>query len=184
MNVALRRPMTLNEFLVWEREQELRYEFDGVQPIAMARNGGTLNHSIIALNVCMALDRRLLEPCRAFQTSVKVVVQNRVRYPDVSVTCSPFDGHSDIVPEPVLLVEVLSASTRVIDEGIKASEYLATSSVAHYLMLEQSRAVAVLLSRSAEEWTEATITGLDGVVRLDALGLTLPMAEIYRRVEL
>ena len=36
MNVALRRPMTLPEFLAWEERQELRYEFNGFQPVAMA----------------------------------------------------------------------------------------------------------------------------------------------------
>lgn len=39
MNVALRKPMALPEFLAWEERQELRYEFDGVQPVAMT--GGT-----------------------------------------------------------------------------------------------------------------------------------------------
>ncbi len=45
MNVALRRPMTLDEFLAWENRQELRYEFDGFQPIAMT--GGTAAHAAI-----------------------------------------------------------------------------------------------------------------------------------------
>jgi hypothetical protein len=35
MTVALRRPMTLPEFLGWEERQELRFEFDGVQPVGM-----------------------------------------------------------------------------------------------------------------------------------------------------
>ncbi len=43
MNIALRKPMTLDEFLAWEREQELRYEFDGFAPVAMT--GGTVAHS-------------------------------------------------------------------------------------------------------------------------------------------
>ena len=39
MNLALRKPMTLAEFLEWEERQPLRYEFDGVGPVAIA--GGT-----------------------------------------------------------------------------------------------------------------------------------------------
>jgi hypothetical protein len=38
INVALRKPMSLNEFLAWEERQELRYEFDGLQAVA---TGGT-----------------------------------------------------------------------------------------------------------------------------------------------
>ena len=39
MNLAVRKPMTLAEFLEWEEQQPLRYEFDGVSPVAMT--GGT-----------------------------------------------------------------------------------------------------------------------------------------------
>jgi hypothetical protein len=42
MNIALRRPMTQEEFLAWAEAQEERYEFDGFQPVAMT--GGTNNH--------------------------------------------------------------------------------------------------------------------------------------------
>jgi hypothetical protein len=45
MSVALRKPMTLAEFLAWEERQELRYEFDGFRPVAMT--GGTLRHEAI-----------------------------------------------------------------------------------------------------------------------------------------
>ncbi len=43
--VALRRPMTLEEFVAWEDEQEPKWEFDGEQPVAMV--GVTRAHSII-----------------------------------------------------------------------------------------------------------------------------------------
>ena len=49
MNVVLRRPMTLPEFLVWEERQELRYEFDGSRPVAMT--GGTYEHDAIQVNL-------------------------------------------------------------------------------------------------------------------------------------
>ncbi|HEX4178798.1 MAG TPA: hypothetical protein VHY57_10185, partial [Rhizomicrobium sp.] len=53
MNVALKRPWTTEQFLAWEERQELRYEFDGFQPIAMA--GGTAAHSAIQRNLIVAL---------------------------------------------------------------------------------------------------------------------------------
>ena len=45
MNLAVRKPMTLAEFLAWEERQEQRYEFDGSGPVAMA--GGSLAHATI-----------------------------------------------------------------------------------------------------------------------------------------
>ena len=53
MTIALRRPMTLEEFLVWEDRQELRYEFDGSRPVA--RPGGTAAHSAIQRNLLFQL---------------------------------------------------------------------------------------------------------------------------------
>ena len=53
MNVALREAMTLQQFLAWEEKQELRYEFDGFQPIAMAE--GTAAHSAVQRNLLISL---------------------------------------------------------------------------------------------------------------------------------
>ena len=49
MNLAVRKPMSLAEFLEWEDRQELRYEFDGVEPSAMT--GGTVAHATIQGNL-------------------------------------------------------------------------------------------------------------------------------------
>jgi Uma2 family endonuclease len=46
MGISQRKPMTVEEFLDWERRQELRYEFDGFHAVAMT--GGTANHAVIA----------------------------------------------------------------------------------------------------------------------------------------
>jgi len=62
MRAALKRlpPTTLAAFLDWERRQELRYEGDGVQPIAMV--GGTLGHSLPASRLAAAPARRSAPP--------------------------------------------------------------------------------------------------------------------------
>lgn len=179
MNVALRRPMTLDEFLSWEREQELCYEFDGIQPIPM--NGGTLRHYRICANILHALEARLREPYSIFGGGVKLLVAGRVRYPDAVVTCSPIVDTSDIVPDPVAVFEVLSSSTAPQDRGPKAAEYEATSSIQHYVILEQVRPALVILSRAAD-WSEDPVSGLHAIVHLPALGVELPVAELYRRV--
>jgi hypothetical protein len=49
MNIALRKPWTVDEFLAWEERQEPRYEFDGVRPVAMV--GGIVNHNLIVGNL-------------------------------------------------------------------------------------------------------------------------------------
>jgi len=49
MSVAVRHRMTTDEFLAWEEQQELRWEFNGFAPVAMT--GGTAGHSAIQRNL-------------------------------------------------------------------------------------------------------------------------------------
>jgi hypothetical protein len=57
MNLTVRKPMTLAEFLAWEERQAQRYEFDGSEPVAMA--GGSLAHAAIQRNLALALGNLL-----------------------------------------------------------------------------------------------------------------------------
>ena len=84
------KPLTLDEFLAWERTQPVRYEFDGMQPVAMT--GGTIAADRVARRLLRALDGRLMPPCEAFGENAKVLTPaGRVRYPDVKVArqCFP-----------------------------------------------------------------------------------------------
>ncbi len=128
MSASLRSPVTLEAFLAWERQRDMRYEFDGAGPLAMT--GGSLAHSMIATRLVRLLEDRLGNgPCRALRGDVKIVVAGRVRYPDAVVTCSPLDLSADIIPEPVVVFEVISPSTAGTDRIAKNEEYRATPSI-------------------------------------------------------
>jgi Uma2 family endonuclease len=71
MSLALRQPITLADFLLWEERQPLRYEFDGVDPVAMT--GGTRAHADIQANLATALRTRLRgKPCRFYGSDLKI----------------------------------------------------------------------------------------------------------------
>ena len=180
MSTALRKPMSLDAFLAWEREQDRPFEFDGFAPVAM--NGGTVAHSEIATNIVEALRRHLQGgPCRAFRGDLKIVVAGHVRYPDVAVTCSPVASDADIVPEPVVVFEVLSASTATVDRIVKNEEYRATPSIRHYVMLEQGRQAATVFSRAGEDWIGHVLTG-EVDIALPEIGVALPLRDAYAGV--
>ena len=102
--------MSLDEFLAWEREQPERYEYAG--GVTTMMTGGSLDHSTIASNLWTALRDKLRGgTCRAFRGDTKIIANNSIRYPDLSVTCTPVRGDEDTVLEPVLVVEVVSPST-------------------------------------------------------------------------
>jgi Uma2 family endonuclease len=173
--------MTLDEFLAWERRQELRYEFDGFEPVAMT--GGTLNHSAIVTRLVNVLEPRLRPGSRAFRGDVKILVLGRVRYPDAAVTCSPIDGQSDILPNPVVVFEVLSPSTASVDRVTKNAEYAATPSIQRYVMLEQVRIGATVFAREGANWV-GTILLDDAMLAMPEIGVELPLRDLYAGVEL
>jgi Uma2 family endonuclease len=140
------KPLTVDEFLAWERAQELRFEFDGIQPVAMI--GGSLAHTRTTTRLTIALGQRVQPPCEPLGPKLKVLTPGRVRYPDASIICSEPDEDSDIV-SPTVVFEVLSPSTALTDRRVKAMEYAAVPSILAYVMLETDRPEATVRRRSA-----------------------------------
>jgi Uma2 family endonuclease len=91
------------------------------------------------VNLVTELTTRLRgKPCRAHGNSLKIQVMGSIRYPDAFVTCTPAPGSATVLTEPVVIFEVLSKATARTDRMVKNREYAGTSSVRHYVMLEQS----------------------------------------------
>jgi Uma2 family endonuclease len=182
MNIALRKSMTLEQFLAWEERQELRYEFDGFQPVAM--NGVRVEHAAIEMNLTLALGNRLRgRPCRAFGSNLKIEVAGRIRYPDAFVVCTPVPRGTYIIRDPVAIFEILSPSTSHTDLVLKTAEYQATPSIQRYVILEQTHAGAQVFSRRGADWIVETAKD-DDILRLPEIGIEIPLAEIYADVAL
>lgn len=188
MSDAARRSMTLDEFLVWQEGRDERYEF--IDGEARAMTGATLTHDIITMNILGELRERLRgKPCRPVTADVGVLLPSRnltatrnLRRPDAMIECSTrMDGM--IAHEPLAIFEVLSPSTRVLDQTTKFVEYQTLSSLTAYVLVQQDRPeVSVYRRQDDSAWTIEIITGLDAVVTLDGVGVTLPLAEIYDRL--
>ncbi len=182
MNVALRKPMTVDQFLAWEERQALRYEFDGFQPLAMT--GGTAAHSAIQRNLIVALGNGLRDSlCQPYGSELKVRVAERIRYPEAFVVCTPVPPRSKVVTDPVVIFEVVSESSVTTDFVTKNAEYRATPSVQRYVVLQQTKAAAAVFSRKGDDWITDLLAGDDAVLRMPEIGIEIPLSEIYRRVE-
>ena len=174
--------MSLDEFLAWEREQPARYEYaDGV---ATMMTGASLAHVTITMNITFALRQALRGTgCRPFANDAKVVAAGSVRYPDVAVTCEPVTGSDDVVPDPILIVEVLSPSTEREDRGRKKFDYFATPSIRQYAIVEQNERRIDLYTRAANGWNNQIVEG-DAVLSLSSVGVEIPLAAIYEDTEI
>jgi Uma2 family endonuclease len=180
MQVALRKGMTQDEFFAWAEGQDGRYEFDGFQPVGMV--GGTMNHGILADNIRAELRQRLRGgPCRSVSPDGGGIetIGKRVRYPEATVTCSPFVGTDRIIPNPVIVFEVVSESTRRIDQVFKLREYHSVPSIKRYIIVEQAGIALTVHARQNDEPWVTTVLGEGDVLSLPEVGLEIPVAAIY-----
>src|SRR5437868_141152 len=167
MSNTAEKLMSVAEFLAWEREQPERYEYAG--GVVRMMTGGTLAHVTITMNIAFALRQSLRATgCRPFANDAKVLAGGSVRYPDIAVTCTPFSGADDVVPEPVVVFEVISPSTEREDRGRKKFDYFATPSIRQYAIIEQDERRIDLYTRAGAEWSNEVIEG-DAVLRLSSI---------------
>ena len=184
MNLPLRKPWTQEEFFSWAERQEIRYEFDGSQPVAMT--GGSGGHSMIGVNVVFALKSRLRNgPCLPLGSDAGVeTVDAAVRYPDALVTCTRFDPKVRKIPGVVVVFEVISPSSGATDRIVKVREYAAVPTIRRYVILESTAAGLQVLERSSTEqvW-QTTVLTIGDILRMPEIGIEVPVSEFYDGIE-
>lgn len=182
MSQLRRRAMTPEEFLAWEATQELKWEFDGFEPVAMT--GGTDAHAAIQANIIIAVGSRLRgQPCYVRGSDIKVQTGPGYRYPDAFVSCTPVARGATVAADPVVIFEVMSESTARTDRTIKLVEYRALPSVQRYVLLEQDQAVATVFTRAETGWGLERLDAT-GTLAMPEIGAEVPMAELYDGLDL
>ncbi|HTD38934.1 MAG TPA: Uma2 family endonuclease [Candidatus Limnocylindrales bacterium] len=178
--------MSLDEFLVWEPKQPMRYEFSEGHVFAMA--GGSRAHGTIASNL-VALIRPALRGrnCGVYVADMKLAVPDApaIRYPDLVVTCDPRDMQDDQLTRfPILLIEIVSGSTEMLDRGVKFAEYRSIPSLEEFVLVD-SRTVHVETFRRREvtKWLFEEIRPGEEV-RFESIGLSLPIEALYEDLNL
>lgn len=177
------RTMTEEEYLRWDGPRTAKWEF--VDGFVYAQAGASKPHGLIAGNLLRVILNATGDgPCYAIPSDLKVRVyrDGRPRYylPDIVVVCdSQMVG--DVETQPCLIVEILSAGTRAVDETFKASDYRQLDSLKGYLLVDSERRGVVLHRRTAQGWS---IEEVVDSVELPCLGVSLSVDAIYRNVPL
>nr|WP_294524524.1 Uma2 family endonuclease [uncultured Rhodopila sp.] len=177
MDTVLDQPWTTETFLAWEDRQEGRFEFDGRDVIPMT--GGSIAHQRIAGNLWAALIRLLADGPLIAMLEMRLRAGARVRYPDVTVCAGPLDQTTRTLTDAVAIFEVLSDDTATTDRVDKLIDYSALPSLRLYVLLEQTAVAATVFQREpGAPWIAAAQT--KGALDLPALGISLPLAELYQ----
>lgn len=186
MATAVRRLLTVDEFLELDIELEgvPRVELDNGVILAMAGGSGT--HNRVQGNVMGILFERLKgSGCRPYGPDMGLRAHDlSLRYPDVSVYCGrdgPENGKLKQFDDPKLIAEILSPSTRRKDVDVKLPEYRAIRSLEAILYIDPEAETVQLSTRSSGGgWRDVDLeAGAD--VALASLGITLTSAEIFAR---
>lgn len=175
--------MTRDQFFAWAEAQERRYEFDGLQPVLIT--GGSARHSRITINIISQLRNRLRgKPRQPYGPDGGVAtVGNAVRYPETVVTCTRFDERERLVPNPVVVFEVVSPPSIRTDRVEKLHEYAAVPSIRRYVIVEQAVAAVTVYSRVGGDGAfHADGLAGDKVLALPEIGIEVPLPGIYEDV--
>jgi Uma2 family endonuclease len=174
--------MTIDEFLAWaETQPGKRFELVHGQPVAMsperARHANAKHATARGLE--NGIERAGL-PCHIFPDGMTVQVDDETAFePDALVYCGPrIDDDSVAVPHPIIVVEVISPSTREYDTGAKLAGYFQVPSVRHYLIVDPVGRLVIHHARQ-DDTTILTRIHTDGAIDLTPPGLTLKLADVF-----
>jgi len=174
--------ITVEEYLNGELISEIKHEYIDGQVYAMA--GASVNHNTISVNIVSEFKMHLKNsPCRPFTSDIKVKTSaSKYRYPDVVVVCDDdFIENGYATQTPTILVEVISRSTRQIDERDKLLEYINIPTLQEYVIIEQD-VVDVTVYRKSDDWHSKHYF-LGDEIHFESIDLTLSVEDIYDQVQ-
>ncbi len=174
-------PMTVDEFLAWAEENPGRYELYEGQVFAMAAERAA--HAVTKYAVQKELERAVRKakiPCRMMPDGMTVrITKYTAHEPDALVYCGPKARNNDVeIPNPTIVVEVLSPSTKHVDATMKLDGYFKVASIAHYLIIDPNKPLLILHSRQPDG-TVLTQFFHEGLLRLDPPGLEIDVGNVF-----
>lgn len=181
---------TLEEYLTFEELAEEKHEYHGGRIFAMA--GGTGNHGLISNRITTALNNAIDKKeknCFVFNAGLKVRIErfDKAVYPDASVTCGTpeyTNKNKTLLANPILLIEVLSKSTKDYDIGKKFEMYRSLPSFQEYMIVYQTVAKVQTWYKEADNlWRIVNVQGLESEIYLHSIDCTIALKDIYKRVQ-
>ncbi|HEX9168135.1 MAG TPA: Uma2 family endonuclease [Roseiarcus sp.] len=179
MSNPAKNEMDVDAFLAWAEGRDGRWELRDGQPIIMAPERAA--HALTKYTAQKALEGGLVRaslPCRMFPDGMTVRITARTAFePDALVVCPAPPPSAIEIPNPVIVVEVLSPSTAADDHGVKLDGYFSLASVEHYLILDPDRRVLIHHKRGQAGAIETRIPR-DGLIRFDPPGFEAEVAAL------
>lgn len=179
MTALRKQNMSVEEFLPWAAAQAGKWELIDGAPMAMSPE--RVIHGDVKYRVACTLDDAIARakiPCRFVLDSaaVKIDAHNSFQ-PDVMVYYGEaLPPDTLVVPNPLIVVEVLSPSNALRDLRDKLAGYFTAPSIAHYLIVDPDKCMIIHHQRRGGEIVTHIVR--DGAVKLDPPGMGVAVGEI------
>ena len=183
-------PMTVADFLDWPGDGS-GHKFQLVDGEVRAMSPGSVTHGRLQATLARLIGNSLADrggPCQlvtepAVATRVRANINLRV--PDLGVTCTPDAPGQQTLPDPILLIEILSPGNTA-DTWDNVWSYTTIPSVREIVVVHSTRIFAELLRREADgNWPEGPEEiGPDGVLRLQSIGFACSLPDAYAQTHL
>jgi Uma2 family endonuclease len=183
-----KRHFTPEQYLAMEDTADYKSEYFQGEIFVMA--GASSNHNLIAGNVYAALHQSLRnKPCLVYTSDMRLLVKKNglFTYPDVTVVCGRpqfFENRTDTVANPILVVEVLSESTKDYDRGFKFELYRALETLREYVLIDQSKVHVEHYQRLDDgRWLLQEFDRAEDTLQLLSVEFKIRLSEIYEKVD-
>lgn len=176
--------LTVDEYLRFEKESLEKHEYFSGEVFAMA--GAGARHNVIFSNLFSELGHRLKgNPCRPYGSDLRIHIPENTlfTYPDISIICGeivPSEIDVDTAILPIVLIEILSPSTKDYDRGGKFRMYRDIPSLKEYILIDsESTSIEVFRINVQGNWELEEHRSIEHSLIIRTVDVSLPLKEIY-----
>jgi Uma2 family endonuclease len=188
MHKLAKKLFTAQEYLALEEAAEYKSEYFKGEIFAMA--GGSINHNQIVMNVGTQLNQaHPHHKCRSFATELKLWIEeiDLFTYPDLMIICDKpkfYPGRTDIILNPLIIIEILSKSTEAYDRGKKFQFYRSIPSFQEYILIDQySIQVDQFFIGTDGKWVFTAYNDVTKASKFSKIDFEIPLEKIYHLVD-
>jgi Uma2 family endonuclease len=175
---------TIEEYLEMENEATEKHEY--FQGEIFAMSGTKVPHNIITRNLLVILANKMKGTgCQPFGSDLRIHIERNTlfTYPDISIICGDIKTLNDDewnITNPIVLIEVLSPSTKNYDRGEKFKLYREIDSLKEYVLVD-SRSVFIedFFINDKKNWELKEYKNSGETLQLHALPISVALKEIY-----
>lgn len=188
MHKLAKKLFTVQEYL--ELEGSAKYKSEYYQGEIFAMAGASFNHNQIAGNVYSQLHQRQEKHgCRNTIGDLKLWIEeiDFFAYPDLMIICDKpkfYPGLTDIILNPLIIIEVLSRSTEAYDRGKKFQFYRSIPSFQEYILIDQYHVhIDQFYIEKTGKWTLRDYNDIKDMLQFSKINFNLPLEKIYDLID-